>query len=113
MGRLATTSHGAAPNSGTPWRDRSVEDSYRGHLGPELGGELRAARRRAGLMTTARGAEAVGISESHLRAMENGSRRPSLSVAECLIDAFGIAPDVASELRAVAAIDAGRDFRSR
>lgn len=57
------------------------------------------------------GAKVVGISESHLRAMEKGSRRPSLSVAEDLIDTFGIDWELAVELRAKAAIGAGRDFR--
>lgn len=110
MGRLGTTMHGAVSSSGTPWRGASAEDSHRGQLGPELGGELRAARRRAGFTTTARGAKAAGISESHQRGMEKGVRRPSLSVAERLIETFSINPDVAGELRAVAAADAGRDF---
>lgn len=64
----------------------------RGDVIEGFGGRVRAARERAGLTPTQL-AYAVGLSESGVRAIENGQSQASICRARLIADALGVSLD--------------------
>lgn len=77
-------------------------------LTPRTATALRGARTAAGL-GRGRAARLAGISPSYLDKLEHGERAPSTAVAEALIIALNLPPDIAYALRTEAIPDVGRD----
>ncbi len=86
----------------------SMETTQRHTLPADLAAALKEARRRRGLGLRA-AARRIGIGHGYLHALEDGSRCPSVSVAESLIETIRLDPHEAMRLRAQARPNAGRD----
>ena len=84
-------------------RSYPMENTYpeRREIGPRLGGEIDAARRRAGL-TFRQAAPRIGISAGYLCELTKGRRCPSTWVAEDIIAELPMTAGAAEELRIVA-----------
>ena len=87
-----------------PWRGRTARRTST----PSAMRALRDARLRRG-WTLTRAAEETGVSRPHLSLLERGLRRPSESVAEDIIAAYGMTDAEADSLAKVAVPWAGRD----
>lgn len=57
--------------------------------GTDLGDTIRALRRMKGI-TVERLSEEVGISESHLKKIESGTRQPSMATYQRIVEVLGI-----------------------
>lgn len=77
-------------------------------LTPRTAQRLREARNHAGL-GRGQAARLANISASYLHKLEQAQRAPSASVAEALIAAFELPPDIALALRTEAIPGTGRD----
>jgi len=84
-----------------------TEDTWRSEIGPDLGRELRAARRAQG-WSYRTAARRIGISPGYLWLLEAGTRAPSLDVALDLARALQLPELVVGRLLAAAVSDAGR-----
>ena len=80
-----------------------MENTYRREIGPRLGGEIDAARRRAGL-TFREAAQQIGISAGYLCELTKGRRCPSREVTESIILVFPMSAGAAEKLRSVAVV---------
>lgn len=85
-----------------------MEATQRHTLPADLATALRETRRRRGLGLRAT-ARSVGISHGYLHFLENGSRCPSVRVAELLIDTIRLDPQPAMRVRAAARPKVGKD----
>ena len=90
---------------------RPLENGRRdGHrdLPRDVADALRHARRARGWSIRA-AARHLGVAASMIHALEHARRRPSVVMAETLIDGYGMTPADARRLRAVALPGVGRD----
>lgn len=77
---------------------------------PALGRMLRQARQRRGLGQQEAG-RLAGLSPGYLCHLEQGTRTPSMAVAEALADVLGLSLAECQQLYRVAVTDAGRYSR--
>jgi transcriptional regulator with XRE-family HTH domain len=78
----------------------------------ELGQMLRRARARRGLGQTEAG-RLAGLSKGYLCHLENGTRTPSMAVAEVLADVLRLTLTECQQLYGTAVTDAGRSHPGR
>jgi DNA-binding XRE family transcriptional regulator len=87
-----------------PWRSRTAHRS----CNPRAAAVLQVYRRTHG-WTISEAARQSGVSRRMIGMLERAQRRPSLSLAEALIAAYGIPDGYAGDVRAVALPSVGRD----
>jgi DNA-binding XRE family transcriptional regulator len=87
-----------------PWRSRTARRS----CDPRAAAVLKAYRRVHG-WTVSEASRQTGVSRRMITLLEQARRRPSRSLAEALISGYGIRPEHASAVRAVALPNIGRD----
>ncbi len=95
--------------SDPPWRSRTAHRS----CDPAAAAVLRSARESRS-WSISEAARQSGIARRHIGMIEQGQRRPSVTVAEVLIRTYELAEDQADTVRSVALADVGRSspFRS-
>jgi DNA-binding XRE family transcriptional regulator len=87
-----------------PWRSRTAHRTST----PEAMAALRDGRVGRG-WSMSEAARRSGVSRPSISLLERGLRRPSVSVAEDLIAAYGLAGPTAAAIRAIAIPLVGRD----
>jgi hypothetical protein len=87
-----------------PWRSRAAHRS----CDPKAAEVLRLHRLRRG-WTVSEASRQSGVSRRMIGLLEHAQRRTSVSLAEALIDAYGIQRPLAGVVRAIALPDVGRD----
>lgn len=96
----------SSPKPGDPpWRSRTAHRS----CDPRAAAILIWYRTRRNDWSVSEAARQSGVSRRMIGMLEHAQRRPSVSTAEALIDAYGITGDHAEDVRAIALPNVGRD----